>query len=158
MALDYDLDLGTTTPAVQVARELREVAVAAGLLGSSVSPELILEEGVTTSHGTWVRVIDANPRPWDAVITDLGFTPTVTVGFRLGRTAFASQDEMVQLTSGLLERVPGDAVLHFQYEDIWLLRRDGELSLNERDDLWPPRRLATVRQPCRRATHTFSDE
>ncbi|MBP0455937.1 hypothetical protein JFN87_00260 [Streptomyces bomunensis] len=44
---------------------------------------------------------------------------------------------MVSLTSsGMLEQVPGDAVLHYRFEDVWLLRRGDELSLNERDALW----------------------
>ncbi|WP_432215891.1 SitI3 family protein [Streptomyces hygroscopicus] len=62
------------------------------------------------------------------------------------------------MTSGLLGRVAGDAVLHFQFEAIWLLRRGGELSLSERDDLWLPQRLAVVTQTYRRATHAFSEE
>jgi hypothetical protein len=49
---------------------------------------------------------------------------------------------MIRLVSDLLDRIPGDAVLHFQYEQIWLLRRNDELSLNERSDIWPPQRLA----------------
>lgn len=65
---------------------------------------------------------------------------------------------MAWMASGLLGRVAGDAVLHFSFEDIWLLRRGGELSLNERGDLWPPQRLAVVNHSYRRATYAFSDE
>ncbi|WUS42949.1 SitI3 family protein [Kitasatospora sp. NBC_01250] len=65
------------------------------------------------------------------------------------------QDDMVRLASGLLERVQGDAVLNFQSEVIWLLRRDGDLSLNEQEDIWPRQRLAAVSQPFRRATYTY---
>jgi hypothetical protein len=64
---------------------------------------------------------------------------------------------VVRLVSGLFERVPGDAVPHREFEDIWLLRRGGELTLNEQDDLWPPHRQAALSQPYRRATHTFAD-
>jgi len=40
---------------------------------------------------------------------------------------------------------------------VWLVRRDGELSLNDRDDLWTPARLAAVgNRPHRRGTPTFS--
>jgi hypothetical protein len=92
------------------------------------------------------------------VAEDLGFVPTVRVAFRLGKVTdmSAQQDDMIRLVSGLLDRVPGDAVLHYEYEYIWLLRRDGELSLNERSDIWPPQRLAAVHQPYRRATYAFS--
>ena len=62
---------------------------------------------------------------------------------------------MVRLTARLLDRVDGDAVLEFQSETIWLLRRGGDLSLDEREDLWPPHRLAEITRPYRRATHAF---
>jgi hypothetical protein len=92
------------------------------------------------------------------VTEDFGFRPTVLVGFRQDKFTdmSAQDDDMVRLVTGLLDRVPGDVVLHFQYEQIWLLRHNGELSLNERDDIWPPQRLAAVHQSYRRATHTFS--
>ena len=160
MAISYDLDMATPSPAAEVARELHAVARAAGLLDASVTPELIVDEGAVTGHGTWIRVGEETPRPWNAVITDLGFTPTVSVTFRLGKTHDmpGQQDDMARLVSGLLTRVSGDAVLHRDFEDIWLLRRGGDLSLNESPDLWPAQRLAAVSQPYRRATHTFSDE
>lgn len=62
---------------------------------------------------------------------------------------------MVRLTVGVLDRFPGDAVLHFQLEQLWLLRRSGTLTLSEDDFAWPPERLALVHQPYQRATHTF---
>jgi hypothetical protein len=43
------------------------------------------------------------------------------------------------------------------YEVIWLLRLHGEVSLNERNDIWPPDRLALITPPFRRATHTLED-
>lgn len=45
---------------------------------------------------------------------------------------------MIRLVSGLLDRVPGDAVLHSGFEDIWLLRRSGDVSVSEQADPWPP--------------------
>jgi hypothetical protein len=159
MAISFSLNLATPMPAAQVAYELHEAARAIGLLDASTTPEGLLDEGVATGLGLWIRVTEAKPRPWNAVITDLGFTPTVSVTFRLDKFGDMSfqQDDMIRLVSGLLGRVPGDAVLHFEYEYIWLVRRGGELTLNERDDLWPPRRLAGVSQPFRRATHSFSE-
>jgi hypothetical protein len=98
--------------------------------------------------------------PWHVVVTDLGITPTVRVAFRLNKFADlgAQQDDIVVLTLGLLDLVPGDAVLHRELETVWLLRRDGELSLHERDDLWTPERLAVVgSRPHRRGTPAFAD-
>jgi hypothetical protein len=80
------------------------------------------------------------------------------VAFRLDKVTdmSAQQDKMVRLVSDLLDCVPGNAVLHFDFEYILLLRRGGELSLNERSDIWPPQRLAAVHQPYRRATYAFN--
>lgn len=87
-------------------------------------------------------------------------TPTVSAAFRLGKDTdiTGQQDDMIRLTDALLTEVPGDAVLHLDYEDVWLVRQDGRLSLSERSDLWPPHRLATVSEPYRRRTHEFADE
>jgi hypothetical protein len=158
MAIEYTLALGTPLTTAQVAGELHQAAQALGLFDATVTPELLLDDVGRSRFDTRIQVVDANPRPWNAVIEDLGFTPTVRVEFRLDKfTDMADQkDDMIRLVSDLLDRVPGDAVLHFQYEQIWLLRRNGELSLSEQEDIWPPQRLAAVHQPYRRATHTFS--
>jgi hypothetical protein len=88
-----------------------------------------------------------------------GFTLTVWVAFRLAKENGIGRqlDDVVRRTVELLDHVPGDAVLHFDYEVVWLVRRGGELSLNERDDIWTPTRLAAVGQrPHRRGTPAFS--
>ena len=56
-------------------------------------------------------MVESRPQPWNAVITDLGFIPTVLVVFRLSKDngATPQQDDMIRLVSGLLDRVPGDA-------------------------------------------------
>ncbi|MFE0377818.1 SitI3 family protein [Streptomyces inhibens] len=162
MAVSYSLDFAAEKTVVQVAWHLCDVARSAGVFDASVTPEALLEEGAVTGSGMWTSVGEDRPVPWGHPVTlDLGFTPTASVPFRLDvRRGEPSdqQDDMIRLASGLLGRVAGDAVLHFQFEDIWLLRRGSELSLNERDDLWPPQRLAVVTQPYRRATHAFSEE
>lgn len=158
MAIAYSLEMATPLPAAQVAGELHDVARAHGLFDAAVTTELILEEGVAARLGTWIRVVDANPGPHDPVTEDFGFIPTVRVAFRLDKftDSRSQQDDMIRLVSGLLDRAPGDAVLHFQYEQVWLLRQNGELSVSEDDDIWPPQRLAAVHQPYRRATHAFN--
>lgn len=148
MAISYSLDMATTAPATQVAHELSRIVGADDLLA-----------GARTERGTWVRVIEAKPRPWNPVTTDLGFTPNVSVVFRLDKEDInAQQDDMVRAVSSLLGRILGDAVLHSNYEDIWLVRRSGELMLSEQADLWPSPRLAAVVQPYRRETHVFSQQ
>jgi hypothetical protein len=158
MAIDYDLEMATPLPTAQVAAELHQVAQTLGLFDAAVTPEVLVKEGARTVRDTVIRILDAAPGPHDPVTEDLGFRPTVFVGLRQGQAAdmSAQDDDMVRLVSGLLDRVPGDVVLHFQYEQVWLLRQNGELSLSEDDDIWPPQRLAAVHQPYRRATHAFN--
>jgi hypothetical protein len=160
MAISYSFSVATPSTTAHVASALHDLAQASGLLSAPVTPESLITDGAVTAAGTWLRVWEPSPQPWNSVVTDLGFTPTVSVTFRLDKDSDSSgqQDDMVRLVSGLLNEFPGDAVLHFEYETIWLLRRAGDLSLNERDDLWPPERLALMSQPYRRATYHFADE
>jgi hypothetical protein len=125
-----------------------------------VEPEEFLDDGVSTPSGTWIRVLEPTVQPWDPLITDLGIRPTVRVAFRLDRTTDLSgqADEIIRLVSQLLAKIPGDAVLQYLFETIWLLRRGNDLTLNEDDALWPAQRLTLLTQPYRRATYTFSEE
>jgi len=102
MAISYSLDLATPSPTAQVASELHDIARAIGLFDASVTPERVLDAGAATGLGTWTRVVEATPRPWNAVIADLGFTPTVFVVFRLGKDSEAGhqQTDMIKLVSG----------------------------------------------------------
>jgi len=156
MAINYWLHLGTPMAVADVADELQDFART--LSDKPVTPELLLGEGMATRLGTWIRVSDTSLPPWSSVSEDLGFAPTVTVSFRQHKLTDmpAQTDDMIRLTSDLLDRVPGDAVLHFDFEYIMLLRRDSELSLNARTDMWSPDRLAMVHQPYQRATYAFS--
>lgn len=160
MAISYSLEVATPASAVRVAQAVRDIASDLGLFDSTVAAEQVLNEGASTVTGTWIRVVETKPQSWNPVVSDLGFTPSVSVAFRLDKETeiSAQQDDMVRITSRLLDRVFGDAVLHSVYETIWLLRRSGDVTLSERADLWPDNRLATVAQTYRRATHRFADE
>jgi len=148
MAISYHLELATRSLSGTVAREIRDVA---GELGVS--------DPAATTNGTWIRVVGTKPRPWNPVSADLGFTPTVSIAFQLDKERDISeqQDNVIRLVSGLLARVAGDTVLHHQFEEIWLLRRDGVLTVSEQQDIWPPQRLAALSQPFHRQTHTFAE-
>ncbi|HEX3786678.1 MAG TPA: SitI3 family protein [Pseudonocardiaceae bacterium] len=160
MAISYSLDLATPAPAPQVAREVHDVARTSGLFDAAVTAEQLLDGGAVTTLGTRVVVLESRPQPWNPVTTDLGFTPTVSVEFVLDKDNAlpAQQDDIVRIVGGLLDLVSGDLVLHREFEDIWLLRRGGELSVGEQDDLWPAGRLALLHQPYRRTTQAFADE
>ncbi|MEU9156052.1 SitI3 family protein [Streptomyces sp. NPDC048417] len=163
MAIDFDLDVATGSSPVEVATWLAEIGRDIGVFDASFTAERLLDKEVFlyTSRGLWVRVLESDRlSPWDPVVTELGFTPTVSVAFRMGKGADVGlqQTDMVGLVARLLERVEGDAVLHFQHEVIWLLRRNGELSLDERDDIWSLQRLALMTRPFRRETHRMDSE
>ncbi|MCE6995564.1 hypothetical protein LZG04_12245 [Saccharothrix sp. S26] len=159
MSISYSLALATPSSPAQVADALREVGVAAGLLDPATTGDRLLGEDAVTAGGTWLRVVPDRPKPWNPVLDVLGVPPTVRVAYRLAKTDIGRQQgDVVRLAAGLLGRVPGDAVLHQDFETIWLARRDGELLLNERDDLWPPDRLAVLAVPYRRETTAFPDE
>ncbi|MFD9062449.1 SitI3 family protein [Kitasatospora purpeofusca] len=160
MSISHSFNLATPLSVAEVADVLDDVARGAGLFDSTTAAADLLTDGVVTGYGTWIRVFAPNPRPWNPLVTDLRITPTVSVAFQLDKTTDLSgqEDDVVRVVAGLLDRVPGDAVLQYHYEVVWLLRRGGRLSLNERDDLWPPDRLAVAPRPFTRETHVFSDE
>ncbi|MFD5437942.1 SitI3 family protein [Kitasatospora sp. NPDC127067] len=165
MAISYSLELVTPWAPVRVARRLVDVARPMRLLtvpaAVPATVDTLLAGGALTAHGTWIRVTPLKPTRWgDPRIGGRFFTPTVSVAFRLGKDTDVSgqQDDMIRLSDALLAQVPGDAVLHLDQEDVWMVRRDGELILGERSDIWPPDRLATVSGPYRRRTHEFVHE
>ncbi|WP_129306477.1 SitI3 family protein [Streptomyces sp. L2] len=160
MAIDMDLNLATQLPAADVAGRLAEIGRDTGVFGAEFTGERLMNKQVFlyTPQGMWVRVLEEEPpHPWDPIVTDLGLTRTAAVAFRMGKETetWIQQDDMIRLVAPLLARVDGDAVLHFQYEVIWLFRKNGELNLNERDDIWRPERLSLLQQPYRRQTHMF---
>jgi hypothetical protein len=159
MAISYDLEMATSSSLEQVARALLDVGRPLELFEESVTPEQISRDGAVTPLRTWVRVYERNPAPWSPLVTDFGITPTVAIGFSIYKHERIpeQQDDLVRLATGLLDKVTGDAVLSGM-ETIWLMRRAGELSVNERDDLWSEHRLATLHQPYRRDTLAFAEE
>ncbi|MGW6918069.1 SitI3 family protein [Kitasatospora sp. NPDC054939] len=161
MAISYSLELVTAQPVDDVARTFAEAAHALRALDPATGADQLLGDGALTAHGTWVRVVTRKPIPWgDPSIGGRTFTPTVSVAFRLGKEhdAGAQQDDMVRLSLAVLARVPGDAVLHLDSEQVWLVRQDGGLDLSTAADIWPPHRLAAVPAPYRRHDHAFVDD
>ncbi|MGW3964356.1 SitI3 family protein [Amycolatopsis sp. NPDC005003] len=159
MAISYDLEIATSSSPKQVARALLDFARPSELFEGSVTPEQVSRDGAVTPLRMWVRVYERSPAPWSPVVTDFGITPTVAIGFSIYKHERIpeQQDDLVRLAAGVLNRVAGDAVLSGM-DTIWLMRRDGELILNERDDIWPEHRLATLRRPYRRKALAFSEE
>ncbi len=159
MALSYDLDLATSSSPEQVARAVLDVGRPSGLFQGAATPEQLSTDGAVTPLKTWVRVYERTAAPWSPLVTDFGITPTVAVGFGIYKHERIpeQQDDLVRVATGLLDRVTGDAMLSGM-DTIWLIRRDGELILNDRADIWPEHRLATVRLPYRRKALAFSED
>jgi hypothetical protein len=159
MAISYTLSVATTWPSAQVAGELHRAAVDLALLPASTGETQILDPGVVTASGTRLRVMATPPHPVDPVLAGLGFRPTLTTTFRFDkfRDLEVQTDDMVALVADLLDHVPGDLVLHHQYETIWLLRRGDDLSIGDRDGMWPPHRATLLGRPHHRRSLSFTD-
>ncbi|MEU6231810.1 SitI3 family protein [Kitasatospora sp. NPDC047058] len=159
MPLSYSLELTTPLSVDEVARKLGEAARPLRLFDASATTRALVGDGAVTAHGTSVYVTPMTPIPWgDPLIGGRVFSPTVSVSFDLDKEGdiVGQQDDMTRLTAGILARIPGAAVLHFQSEVVWLVRLDGELILGERSDCWPPNRLAGMPGPYRRESYEFS--
>ncbi|MGW7408772.1 SitI3 family protein [Streptomyces sp. NPDC054833] len=156
VAFSCTLDIAASDSPLCVAEKLVHVASDAQLLQSPPPPAAdLLTEGISTAHGTWLRVLaeDDEPDLEDPLVENLEFTPTTTVIFRYKKGAYEEQDEdVVLLSSRLLEEVPGDAVLHVDYESAKLARRAGKTSLSDDAELWTPYRLSLISQEYDRAT------
>ncbi|MFB8240503.1 SitI3 family protein [Kitasatospora purpeofusca] len=158
MALSYNFQIATLLTVPEAAQRILEVARGLGLLAPSEGVGRLLGDGAVTVRGTWIRVVAAGRFPWgDPLLGGAVFAPTVSVAFRLDKEADISeqQDDMVRVVGGVLSVVPGDAALHLDFEDVWLVRLGSELTLSERSDVWPAERLASVVLPFGRRTHEF---
>ena len=159
MALEFTFEISTPHVATDVADVVASAGQAMGLFHQQTGPSQVLE-GATASTGTWIRVREQNTEPWQTIPEVLGIVPTVAVRFRLDKEADITRQQaaIVGLTLDVMGRIAGDAVLHREMETAWLVRKDGSITLNDRDDIWPPERLASVPQPYRRAAIDLDDD
>lgn len=135
--------------AEEVAHAVRDIAVSADLV-EDFDPARLLNGMVTLHSGLWVDV-SAVDQP-DHAVADLGVEPSVSVWLQVNGTISCDPQRRALLTValGLLDRVPGNAVLHFEYAEVHFVRRAGRLLLSNRDDVWRQRYLAMVRHPYER--------
>jgi hypothetical protein len=139
-------------------------------LGAPVAPKAVLSamvdtgQGIIDKHeanrgtlrgGGWFDIDVAEYDPPDPVEAEFGFAPTIQVYFGLSKAGdFEAQEtDVLRLVLGVLARIPGDALLHFEHDEVWLLRRGGRLTVN--DSLWKPNQLALLTQPYERAQLAF---
>jgi hypothetical protein len=93
----------------------------------------------------------------DPFVADFGMARAATVDLTIdGAGDFDQQvDDLLRLLVGLLKVVAGDAVLHYDYAEVWLVRTGGRLVLSDDDDIWPPDRLARIDVPYERSHLAF---
>lgn len=111
--------------------------------------------GVELASGVLVSVSASTPLPFpDPIEQELGVTPTVHVLFRFDKETDVvdQRADMVRLVSAVLRGSQGDAVLTYQGEVVWLLRKGGRLTISDRDDFWIPPIRALLAQPYERAS------
>jgi hypothetical protein len=148
MSITYELDLGAATTPKAVLDTI--VGVSAGIVTEHDAT------GGSMRGGGWFSVDAAEYDPPDPVENEFGFAPTVEVVFGLSKAGdFDSQEtDVLRLVLGVLNRIPGDALFHYQYSEVWLHRLGGRLTVN--DSLWKPQRLTLLPQPYERRSMAFS--
>lgn len=154
MAIEYILNLNGAD-AEQVAHLLTHAATVSELVDQATGTPSFGRTGDRLDSGVLVGAATVTPLPFpDPIEEELGFTATVSVLFRFtSATDLARQrHDMVRLVSVLLNEIRGDAVLMFAGELVWLLRKGGQLTISNRDDLWRPDLLALLPQPFERAS------
>lgn len=148
MSITYRFDLAATVAAHAVVSAIVEAGAGA----------IEAYEGTKGSlrGGGWFDVDVAEYDPPDPVQDRFGFAPTINVYFGLAKFGdFEAQEtDVLRLALGVLARIRGDALLHFEHDEVWLLRRGEKLTVNE--SLWKPQQLGLLRpQPHERGLLAF---
>jgi len=142
MAIEYGFELGGPATADQVAGILADAA-------TSLADDEPGGSGLRLRSGVRVVTTGSTPPPFpDPVEQEFGFAPAVHVLFRFDKFTdpLAQREDMTRLVVALLRSVPTDAVLTFESEIVWLLRRNGQLTISERGDFWTPDMVALLPQ------------
>ncbi|HEV7761256.1 MAG TPA: SitI3 family protein [Acidimicrobiales bacterium] len=158
MATMYHLELtDEATPLGRLAETVRATSTRLGLLARvAEAPEPAAADVILTSGLT----VDVD-RPFvtgeDPLVAAFGMARAATVDFTFDSREDPDRqfDELLRLVFGLLEAVPGDAVLHYEYAEVWLVRRGGLLVLNDDDVMWPPEELPRIDAPYQRSHLAF---
>ena len=156
MSLDYTLDLTTRLTPEEVAEEVAKAGRSLGIVEETVTAQRLLAWSTTTRQ-TWLQVGPARPQPWHPRVSELGtITPTVQVLFELDKhdQVAEQQEDLIRLTTALMERIPGDAVFS-NLDVIWLVRNNGALDIHEDNDFWTSERLALLPRPYTRRSHRY---
>ena len=157
MALSFAFLIDTAATGHEMAATVSEITSARGLIGHG--SDSFEGDGRTLTSGVLVQVGPKTPSPFNPVQDDFGFTPRVLITFRLSNVEDSArqQDDMVRVVAGVLKSIDGDAILHFQYDLVWLLRRHGKIIISDRDTIWSQRRIDLLGQPHERGNPAFRE-
>jgi hypothetical protein len=158
MALTLHLELTSEATSLdRVAGDVRATASRLDLRARVVEAPDPADALVFLPSGLLVRVDRPFVSGEDPFVADFGMARAATVHFTFdGRDDVDRQVvELLRMVLGLLAVIPGDAVLHYEHAEVWLVRRDGRVVLSDDDSTWPPDRLARVDVPYERSHLAF---
>jgi hypothetical protein len=137
MALEYELRLATERAPADV------LAVLSNELGFSGNTDQRTAPGLAS-----ISALNENRLGQDVIKSAFGFTPLVKILFRLNKDEIErGVMSVLRACMRVLDHVKGDAVLLFNGEAVILLRKSGNLILNENAEFWTHARVALVRPP-----------
>jgi len=145
-------------PLTRLVDELRATATRLGLFAREIE---FPDPAHNLIHLTSGLLVDAGPpvvSGEDPFVADFGMARAATVDFNYDsqHEGFERQhEELLRIVFGLLEVIPGDAVLHYEFFVVHLARLGGRLVLSDAEDLWPPEELVRVPAPYERAPLAF---
>jgi hypothetical protein len=145
------------TPLERLAGDVRATAARLDLVGRVAEAPDPTDALLFLPSGLMVKVGRPFVSGEDPFVADFGMARAATVDFTFDSSGdFDLQvDELLELLVGLLAVVPGDAVLHYEFAEVWLVRRAGAFVLSDDDEIWPPERLARIDVPYDRSHLAF---
>jgi hypothetical protein len=149
VSITFKLELGPPVAPDAVVAVLVAVGDGGGDADGDGDGARVVEAHAGTSGslrgGGWFDVDAAEDDPPDPEERRFGFAPAVEVyiGLRKFGDLEAQTTDVLRLALGVLAGVPGDALLHREHDEVWLLRRRGRLTVNA--GLWTPAQLGLLR-------------
>jgi hypothetical protein len=136
MSLDYELRIDSTWDSVEVL----------GFLKESLNFQHEESENSLWSPGIWLRSSRETEKNQTMMQSWFGFKPTLRVGFVLNslNDYEIGKTTLLKTVVRLLQEIPGDAVLLFNYESLVLQRIAGELIFNQTLQTWPNSEISAV--------------
>ncbi|OLF13966.1 hypothetical protein BLA60_01955 [Actinophytocola xinjiangensis] len=139
MAIEYGFELGEPATVDRVVGTLARTATAFGM--SEPDDVGFGGPGTELRGGMLVSVAGSTPAPLpDPVERTFGIVGVLDVLFRFDRDSdsTAQRLDMMRLVVAVLADVPGDAVLEFAGEIVWLVRQGGLLRITSAEGYWTP--------------------